>query len=483
MRFTPEEIAAATGGSICNGVSEHALCTSFTWDSRQVEEGSLYVALTGERVDGHTFCLSAVRSGATACLIEHPLPEQDKREIEQMGAALVLVDDVRAAFTALAAMWRSKLQGTVIAITGSSGKTTTKNLVRDVLSPHGSTVATQGNQNNELGVPATVLRADIDTQFVVVEMGMRGLGELEELCAFVKPHWALVTNVGESHIELLGSRDDIAHAKAEALFAVPEGGFAFVNSSDDFAQELAEYGQVEAHGAHLVHFDGSGVAPAERAESLRPSVWASDIAIADDGCASFTLHTTAGDAPCALGVPGVHNVHNACAAAICGITAGMAPADIARVLGEARAQAGRQHVVVTDSGVTVIDDAYNANPDSMRASLTSFAAMRTTGSRVAVLGDMGELGSFAEDGHMRVGKLAAQAGLDRLICVGSLARIIAKSAASQGLPESSISCVEDAASALALLEGTLHAGDAVLVKASHSVGLEIVVEGLVSHHA
>lgn len=480
MRFTPEEIAAVTGGSICNGVQGQSTCTSFTWDSRHVEAGTLYIAISGQRVDGHTFCLSAAQAGAVACLVEHRLPEAEEAQIAQAGAALVLVPNVQAAFTQLAAAWREKLQGTVIAVTGSSGKTTTKNLVRDVLSAHGSTVATQGNQNNELGVPATVLRADVDTKFVVVEMGMRGLGELQELCTFVKPHWALVTNVGESHIELLGSRDGIAHAKAEALFAVPEGGLAFVNSSDDYAVQLAEYGQVNEHGATLVHFDGSGCAPEERPESLRPSVWASDIQVADNGCASFVLHTPAGSAPCSLAMPGVHNVHNACAAAACGVSAGMDPALITRVLGEARAQTGRQNVITAPSGVIVIDDAYNANPDSMRASLASFAAMRTQGSRVAVLGDMGELGSFAEDGHRRVGKLAAQAGLDRLICVGPLARIIAQSAAEEGLAESAISCVDDAASALAQLEGSLHEGDAVLVKASHSVGLEVVVEGLVS---
>ena len=207
MRFTINEAARATGGSFSiDPVSDQAEITSLTWDSRNVEPGALYVALPGERVDGHAFAAAAVAAGAICVLAQHALDQASTDEIAAAGAAVIQVSDTQAAVTALARAWRDRLEGRVIGITGSTGKTTTKNLVRDVLAAAGSVCATKGNQNNELGVPNTVLAARADTRSVVVEMGMRGLHQLEELCGFVRPQWGLVTNVGESHIELLGSR-------------------------------------------------------------------------------------------------------------------------------------------------------------------------------------------------------------------------------------------------------------------------------------
>ncbi|MBQ9068204.1 MAG: UDP-N-acetylmuramoyl-tripeptide--D-alanyl-D-alanine ligase [Eggerthellaceae bacterium] len=451
------------------------------WDSRCVSDGCLFVALPGERVDGHDFCADAAREGARVILVERALEPSVQQGLDRAGCATVLVGDTTAALTALAGYWRGLLRGTVLSLTGSSGKTTTKNLVAAVLSSAGTTVATKANQNNELGVPATLLAADQDTDYIVVEMGMRGLGQLAQLCEFARPDAALVTNVGTSHLELLGSRDAIARAKAEPFtFLDPERGVAFVNVSDSFARELVAYGELAQRGVETVFFDGSGADPATYDPALAPSVFASDISFDAEGNPHFTINVPGSSAPCALRLAGIHNVHNSLAAAAVGHFAGLDAVQIAAALETCEAAAGRQLVVTSPAGVRVVDDSYNANPDSMCASLATFRSMEVEGRRVAVLGDMYELGSFTEEGHALAGREAAGSGLDRIVCVGDLARGIADAAVSCGMDARAIDCVSSAQEALSLLAGELAAGDAVLVKASHSVGLDAVVEGLVS---
>ena len=218
MRLNHKQIAACTGGSfVVEPLDPRALATGLTWDSRDAKPGDVYVALPGERVDGHDFVGAALSGGAVCALVMQPLDEAVRMLAAELGASVIEVPDTAHAVADIAREWRSHLHGRVIALTGSTGKTTTKNLVRDVLASTLSTVATAGNQNNELGVPKTLLAAEQDTQAVVVEMGMRGAGQLADLCDYVRPDWGLVVNVGESHIELLGSRENIARAKAELL--------------------------------------------------------------------------------------------------------------------------------------------------------------------------------------------------------------------------------------------------------------------------
>ncbi|ACU94649.1 UDP-N-acetylmuramoyl-tripeptide--D-alanyl-D-alanine ligase [Cryptobacterium curtum DSM 15641] len=484
MRLSASDIARFTGGMlVVPPAHEESLVAGFTWDSRQVQPGCLYVALPGERHDGFDFCINALDAGAACLLVMRSPDEALTLCAQRSGAAIVCVEDTFTAFTDLAAAWRSRLSGSVIAITGSSGKTTTKNLVRDVLARAGSVVATQGNQNNELGVPATLLRAEEDTQFVVVEMGMRGRGQIESLCRFVRPDMALVTNVGESHIELLGSRDGIARAKAEIIAGVKANtGIAFINASDDFASMLPAYGSADERGVEILFFDGSGKEPASYAaqDGIEvPSTFASDIELDEAGCARFTLHTPTGTASVHLALAGLHNVHNATAAAAVGSQVGLSASVIVDALEKATSLDGRGRVVRTASGVVVVDDAYNANPDSMKASLGSFAAMHFAGRHIAVLGDMGELGDTAEEAHARIGSLVASLPIDLIICVGSLACGIARAAVAAGMPEDAAICVTDASAALDQVVSLVNAGDGILVKASHSVGLEAVVKGLV----
>ena len=258
MRLNAKQIAACTGGQfLVDAIDPSALMTGITWDSREVQPGWLYVALPGERVDGHDFVEAALRAGAAGALVMQSPGRPACLLAREMGAAVIEVANTASAITDLAREWRGHLRGRIIGLTGSVGKTTTKNLVRDVCAAFGSTVATRGNQNNELGVPRTLLAADPETAVVVVEMGMRGMGQIAELCDFVRPDWGLVTNVGESHIELLGSRENIARAKAELFAALPAGtGRAFLNLDSPALGILMDAGRLGERPVALSGFDG-----------------------------------------------------------------------------------------------------------------------------------------------------------------------------------------------------------------------------------
>lgn len=479
--MTLADIARATGGNLSDEGRASQCASGLTWDSREVQPGWLYAALPGERVDGHDFVAAAAAAGAVAALVAHsmeaPLP-------------LIVVDDVQGALGRLAVAWRSRLSATVVGLTGSTGKTTTKALMRDVLAAAGTVVATKANQNNELGVPRTLFNADKDTDFIVVEMGMRGRGQIAELCDIALPDWGLVTNVGESHMELLGTRENIARAKAELFQALPSGGVAFVNAGDDYAPALCRMGQLQTRGVASVFYDGTGEGRlAEVATADAPQVWVEDVVLNGRGYPTFTLCASGfarqgnpgadGARPCSLRLKGAHNVINACAAAAVGLAAGLGIDACCAALEASQPEAGRQQLHRAACGALVVNDAYNANPDSMRASLLTFAAFDVKGARIAVLGDMGELGPIAEEAHHRVGTVAARAKLDMLVCVGDLSRHIAQGARSAGMDEAAVVVSDTLEDALALVQGRLGADDAVLVKASHFMGFEKIVEGLV----
>lgn len=491
MRLTIDEVRASVNGALASECGVSGEVSSVTWDSREIEPGALYVALPGERVDGHDFVPAAFAAGARCAAVER-VDEEMIAAARVFDAALIVVPDTVCALTDLAAAWRSRLGGLVVGLTGSTGKTTTKNLVRTVLERAGSVVATKANQNNELGVPRTLLAADVDTRFTVVEMGMRGAGQIAELCSFAQPAWGLVTNAGESHIELLGGREAIARAKTELYCALPSGGFAFVNIADERAGLMRASARLLERGVEEVLFDGSLEADARReALSVRdralPAVWARSVRLDGAGCAHFMLvacgfegSTGVSEVPCSLALAGVHNVSNAVAAAAVGCAAGLDLKTIAEALAQSRPEQGRQELLRTSDGALVVNDAYNANPDSMRASLSTFASLDVSGARIAVLGDMGELGDFSEECHRRVGSFAAVCNLDLLVCVGELATLIAASAVEAGMPSACIVCCADAQEALDIVRSRLAPVDAVLVKASHFMGFERIVKGLVS---
>lgn len=484
MLLNAKQIAHATGATVVvEPLGSREIANGLVWDSRQVEEGNVYVALPGERVDGHDFVDAALRAGAALALVMQSVSNQTCALARELGAGILEVPNTTTAITDLATYWRTKLTGTVIGLTGSSGKTTTKNLVRDVLSAQYSVVATKANQNNELGVPKTLLNADASTDYVVVEMGMRGLNQIRPLCAFVKPDMGLIVNVGESHIELLGGRDNIARAKGELFEALPDRrGVAFVNGSDDYAHFVCENASLGAREVRMVRF-GLDAAPEDDA----PAVWAEEVRLDDQGRPCFILcaqgfdqlNRGAGRAQVNLNLRGLHNVSNATAAAAVGLQCGMMLDTIAAALAAAEPESGRQEVVKARAGYLIVNDAYNANPESMRASLLTFSAMDIRGRHIAVLGDMGELGDYAKNCHEGIGALIPSLNVDYLICIGELSAFIAQGALNAGMSADKIMQAENVADVLGTLDLMLEPNDAVLVKASHFMGLFRVVEGLI----
>lgn len=471
MRFAVQDIPGITGGDLSVApLDAYAQAIGLTWDSRTVEPGWAYVAIVGERADGNDFARCAIESGASVVLMSRAPHEDEKEAARASGAAIVTVADGEAAIMALARAWRARLSATVVGITGSVGKTTTKGLTRQVLSSKFHTCATRGNYNNQLGAPYTVLSADEDCEMLIVEMGMDHAGEIARICETALPDLGVITNVGISHLEYLGTRENIARAKAELIEALPAGGTAFLQAEGEFTDFIIDHARVKERGVKTVRFGGS--APAS-------DVWATDVQLDDESRPSFTLHAGEASVRCAMQLRGEHVVEDACAAAAVGIACGMALDEVAAALEAAEPEAGRAQLKRASCGALVFDDAYNASPVSMKASLRTLAAFRATGKKIAVLGDMGELGSASDEGHYDTGRAAADARVDTLVCVGDSAALIAKGALEGGLPESSVLHVPDAQAAIEAVRPLLEEGDVVLVKASHYMGLDRVVEGVV----
>ncbi len=471
MTLTREQVAGAiecnvlvaprTADVVVNGV---------VWDSREVACGCAFLAIAGERVDGNDFIPQAMEAGASMVMATREPEAHVIEAAAKADVAMVAVKDHLKAMGELASFNRAQLSCPVVGVSGSSGKTTTKNMIATVCSAQFETVATAANQNNELGVPNTVLRADPNTQALVVEMGMRGLGQLESLCSAVRPTIGVLTNIGTAHEELLGSRENIAKAKSELIAALPENtGIAVLNGDDRFTPKIREFASVDSRGVSTILY-GQGENCDVRAENVEYSC---------DGMPSFDVRFPNGrTSHVRLPLAGEHNVMNALAAASVGFACDMPVEKICNALERAKGQAMRQEVLES-GGIRVINDAYNANPDSMKAALSLLGMMQADGRKIAVLGDMGELGDDEAAAHENVGRRAAASGVDLLVTVGELARHIAAGARAEGMPESVVIECNDVASALATLEREAACGDVVLVKASRFMELERVVEELV----
>ena len=475
--MTLAEVAAAVGGRLHRADGSELVTGSVEFDSRRLEPGGLFVALPGERTDGHDFAAAAVAAGATGVLaareVDAPAVVVAPVAPTGPGNSYVLAADTdgsgAAVLAGLAALARGVVDRlpklTTVGITGSSGKTSTKDLTAALLAPLGPTVAPPGSFNNELGHPWTVLRAGHDTRHLVLELSARGPGHIAALCEVAPPRIGVVINVGSAHLGEFGSRAAIAHAKGELVEALPAHGVAVLNADDPAVAAMA------ARTVARVVLVG---------RSPRAHVRARDVVLDGSGRASFVLETPDASAPVRLAVHGEHQVGNALAAAAVALELGATVDQVAAGLGAA-APASRWRMEVTDrpDGVTVINDAYNANPESMRAALATLAAMVAAGGRRgwAVLGPIGELGDDADDAHAEIGRLAAS---HRLVAVGEQARALhdgARSVKPQG--EESV-LVPDVDAAIALLRDELRPGDVVLVKASRAFGLERVAAALLA---
>ncbi len=457
--LTLEEIARVTGGRLgpgrAGGEPGKVLVDGpVVTDSRQAQPGSLYVARIGEHADGHIYTGGAAAAGAVAALVT--------REITELP--YVLVDDVQEAFAALAGHVVSAVPGLrVIGLTGSSGKTSTKDLLDAVLSEHGPTVATQGSLNSEVGVPITVCRTMPDTRYLVLEMGTRGPGQIRYLTEMTHPDVGVELNVGTAHVGEFGSRERIAQAKAELVEALPADGLAVLNADDPLVAAMA--GRTRARVVRTGRAEASGGPPDVRAQ---------DVTLDADGRASFTLRTPEGSAPVALRLLGEHMVDNALAVAAVAREMGMGVADVAAALSRAeRASRWRLEQHDRPDGVTVLNDAYNANPDSLAAALRTLAAMGRGRRTWAVIGEMLELGEGAGAAHREAGRQAAALGVDELVAVGEVAGQAVSGFGARGR------CVSDLGAAYDLLVAELAPGDIVLLKSSHGSGLRHLGDRLV----
>lgn len=471
IELSVTDIAKATGATLYAAAdAEGRIVKDMSWDSRKVVPGTLFVAMPGERVDGNDFIASAMAAGASAVLCTREPDDAAQAVAGEFACPMLLVEDATEALSKVAGLWRDKLHAVVIGVTGSCGKTSTKDFLKSVLSQRFKTAATVANHNNELGVPATVLSADADTEVLIVELGMRGLGQIERLCTFVKPSMGVITNIGVSHMELLGSQDAIADAKSELLQALDATGMAVLNADDPYTPYLKDKARIGDGGASFISY---GFAP-------EAEVRAEDLDFDDAACARFKLCVPGAEpVPVRLPLPGRHNVSNALAAAAAGHYLGLTAQEIAVGLSSAQGSGMRMEVVRTQGGLTVVNDAYNANPDSMRASLATLSGMECAGRRIAALGDMGELGADELQMHADVGSVAAQSRLDLLVCAGTLGNEIARGAIAAGMDAGAVKCFADAEEALGFIEGFVQEGDVLLVKASRFMGMERIVEGVV----
>jgi UDP-N-acetylmuramoyl-tripeptide--D-alanyl-D-alanine ligase len=467
------ELADLLGARVAGAdATPDALATGLVVDSRQVVPGSLFVALPGERVDGHDFVDTAFAGGAVAALVSRPVPGAT-------GPCLEVADPLAAAGrVARDQVDRGVRDGlAVAAITGSAGKTSTKDLLAQLLEAAGPTVAPAGNLNNEIGVPLTVCRIDRQTRYLVAEMGARGVGHIAYLCTLAPPLVAAVLNVGTAHVGEFGGREQIAVAKGEIVEALPSQGTAVLNADDPLVWAMRS-----RTPARLVATSTVGAPPAENA------VWAAEIEADPLGRCAFTLSErwsaqTSEPVRVRLGLSGRHQVANAVAAAAMARALGVPLDTVVAVLPTAQPRSRwRMELSERADGVLVVNDAYNANPESMRAALDTVAgvlAERRSSGAVgwAVLGDMLELGGSAADEHRALGAYAAQLGIGRVVAIGTFAADVVAGALGTGLGVSAV-IADDREDVVRRLRDGLAPGDVVLVKASRGLALDTVATAL-----
>ncbi|MDA8335632.1 MAG: UDP-N-acetylmuramoyl-tripeptide--D-alanyl-D-alanine ligase [Peptococcaceae bacterium] len=454
MNITLGEAAGAIGAALRGGDPDRVF-TGVSTDTRKLRPGELFLALAGENFDGHDFVGSALEGGAAGAVTARDLA----------GAApLLVVDDTAAALSRLAAWYRRRFAGPVICVTGSVGKTGTKDMIAGVLGVRLSVHRTPANLNNEIGLPLTLLGLRPGHQAAVLEIGMRARGEIDRLCRVARPTAGVITTVGESHLEFLGSLSNIARAKGELLDHIPPAGFALLGGDYPLLRREASRcrGKVTFYG----------LAPDA---GLRLACWRPEGTGGWMEVRSDSLH-----GEYHLPLAGRHNAVNALAAIGVALELGLSGEEIARGLASLRPAAMRLSVL--DLGeILLIDDAYNASPTSTGAALETLAQLAGDRRQVAVLGDMLELGGLAAAGHEQVGAAARNVGL--LVTVGDLAWYIAKGARRAGLPRQKIVSVPDNRSALELLAGLLRAHDVVLVKGSRGMHMEEITSGLKGRYA
>lgn len=440
------EIASAVGGT-ANGEAEiSGICI----DSRLCEEGLLYIAIHGENFDGHNFTASALENGATAAMIHH--------DVDCEGL-FIRVDDTREAFLRLANWFRSTFDIPVVGLTGSVGKTTTKEMTWAVLSEKYNSIKTEGNLNNDIGLPRTLMRFEEDTQAAVIEMGMSNKGEISVLSKTAEPTIAIISNIGVSHMESLGSRENICAAKLEILDGLREGCPILLNGDDPYLASA----KIEGHP--VIYYGINDKFCDFRATDVRQ----------DDDTTSFVINYGEGETQnVTIPTIGIHNVYNAVAAFAAGLQLGVTPEQAAEGLKKYQPSGMRQRVKIVNS-IRFIEDCYNASPDSQQAALRMLSTVQAK-RKIAVLGDMLELGAISEEAHKNAGLLAARNRIDVLMTYGELSQATAERALECGVPV--VKSFLDKTELADTLVSFLQEGDAVLFKASRGMALEDVINNI-----
>jgi UDP-N-acetylmuramoyl-tripeptide--D-alanyl-D-alanine ligase len=445
------EVARAVEGSL---EGDDVEVRSVSTDSREVIAGSLFIALSGDRTDGHRFVEQAFAGGAAAVIVDGPI---------DVNGPVVRVDSTAEALLRLAADERRSMTATVVGVTGANGKTSTKDLTHAIAKTRFRVHASPGSFNNEIGLPLTLLGAPPETEVLVAEMGARRLGDVKLLSGVARPDVVVVTNVGLAHIEVFGSWASIVEASAEPIDALGPEGLAILNADDPIVIAYGDRcpGRVVTFGTRA-HVD------------LR----ATDVSLGPDGRASFRLVTGGSEVPVTLAVPGEHMVSNALAAVGVGCELGVPLDDAARALAGAGVSRWRMEIFTTTAGVRVLNDAYNANPESTAAALRTARWMAGKERLIAVLGEMAELGPISEDEHDRVGELAARIRVDRLITVGGTTHAIARAAIREGMGPEDVVTFDTPEGVLDDIRRSAASGDLILFKGSRVAGLETLAEAL-----
>jgi UDP-N-acetylmuramoyl-tripeptide--D-alanyl-D-alanine ligase len=455
--LTLSQIAQLAGASLSSGDGS-VVINKISTDSRTVKPGELFVALRGENFEGHDFVEAGAKAGATGALVDLNWTGRVPNNF-----ALLRVTDTLQAYQTLAANYRKSLALKVLAITGSNGKTSTKDFVASVLARRFRVTKTEGNFNNHVGLPRTILEATPEDEVAVWEIGMNHPGEIAALSKIAAPDVAIITNIGVAHIEFMGSREAIATEKGALAEAVGPQGTVILNADDPLSERIAARTRAKVVFAGTT---GGGV----QAIEIRQSA---------DG-SEFTIVESAHRCRAQLPVAGSHMVQNALLAVAAGRTFGLSIEECSAGLAAAPLTKARLQIKEI-GGVQFLDDSYNANPDSMKAALRTLVELDTEGKRIAVLGEMRELGAESEPGHREVGETAATLGVDQLITIGDAAELIAQGARAAGLDK--VSSVRSTREAADLLGKIGVPGDLVLIKGSRAARTEEVIEEFVSRHS
>ena len=446
-QITLKEITDAVKGDLTNGDAEDTV-SDVCIDTRNLSEGCLFIAIAGENFDGHDYIEKSFELGAKVAISE--------KEIES-SHPIIKVKDTRKALMELAKAYRKRFPIFLVGVTGSVGKTSTKEMIYAVLSQKYRTLETKGNLNNEIGLPMTLFNLDSTNEAAVIEMGMSNFGEIRRLSQTAQPSIGIITNIGVSHIENLGSRDAILQAKLEIVDGLPEDAAMILNADDDMLSIAHEY-----IGKDIIYY-GVEEKDTIKAENIKT----------ENLTTTFDIVYYGKVIPAKIPTIGVHNVYNALAAFCVGIIADMSEEDIVAGLSRYKTAGMRQNIKKVN-GITIIEDCYNASPESMQAAINVLGQLETKGRRVAVLGDMLELGDYSSEMHNKVGGMTSKIKLDLLVCYGEQAQEIANGAIKSGVVN--VASFSDADKVASFVKGYIKEGDTILFKASRGMKLEQVIK-------